>query len=108
MRTSVALELVGAVGRERVHERRAAARAERRALDVAHLVFGRRHAVGRGRGRRCAIADREAADLTGGAQVALRQRRRKRLRVGDVVEALAHRVGRKKRGHVHVDGRAGR
>ena len=37
------------------------------------------------------------------AQVALRQRRRKRLRVGDVVEALAHRVGRKKRGHVDVD-----
>ena len=43
------LELVEAVGRERVHERRPAARSERRALDVQHLVFGGRHDVRRGR-----------------------------------------------------------
>ncbi len=71
-----------------------AARAEGRALDVAHLRFELRNAVGR-RGRaRAAIADRQPADLTGRAQIAFEQRRREALRVGDVVEAVAVGVGR--------------
>ena len=87
------LEHVVAVGREHVQHRHAAARAERRAFDVAHLRRGARHLPG-GRGRRrVAIADREAADLAGRAQVAFHQRRRDRLRVGDVVEAVADGVG---------------
>ena len=66
---------IEAVGRERVHERRAAARSERRALDELHLILGRQHPVRRRRRRRRTIADREAADLTGRAQVALWQGR---------------------------------
>ena len=53
--------------------------------------------------RRLAIADREPADLARRAQVALEQRRRERLHVGDVVEALAERVGRQERGDVDVE-----
>ena len=83
--------------------RDAAARADRRAFDVRHLRLRARNLVGdRGRRRR-AIANREAADLAGGAQVALHQRRRHRLRVGDVVEAVADGVGRQERVDVDVD-----
>ena len=63
---------------------------------AADLVGGRR-------GARVAIADREAADLAGRAQVALHQRRRERLHVGDVVEAVADRVGRQEGVDVDVD-----
>ena len=84
-------------------DRDAAARADRRAVDVAHLRAGAADLVGdRGRAG-VAIADREAADLARRAQVALHQRRRKRLHVGDVVEALADGVGRQERGDVDVD-----
>ena len=94
---------VEAVRGERVHHRRAAARTERRAVDELHLVLGRQYPIGRAGRRRGAIADGEAADLTGRAQVALRQRRREGLRVRDVVEPLAHRVGREVRRDVDVD-----
>ena len=97
------LEHVVAVGRERVHDRHAAARAHRRAVDAAHLRRGARNLVGDRRGRGVAIADREAADLAGRAQVAVHQRRREALRVGDVVEAVADRVGRQVGRHVDVD-----
>ena len=93
------LEVVFAVGREHVQHRQAAAGAERRAFDVAHLRRGARHLPGRRRRRGVAIADGEAADLAGRAQVAFHQRRGNRLRVGDVVEAVAQRVG----GEIGVD-----
>ena len=96
-------EAVVAVGREGVLDRDAAARAERRALDVVHLRAGARHLVGEFGGARLRIADRERADAARRAQVAFHQRRRKRLRVGDVVEAVADRVGRQERVDVDVD-----
>ena len=92
-----------AVGREGVHHRDAAARAERRALDVAHLRAGARHLVGGGGRRRLRIADRERADAVGGAQVAFHQRRREALRVGDVVEAGADLIRRQERADVDVE-----
>ena len=49
------------------------------------------------------IAERVAADLRRRAQVAFEHRRRERLDVGDVVEAVADRVGRQQRGDVDVD-----
>ena len=75
----------------------AAARAERRAFDVLHLRAGARHLVGGFGGAGLRVADRERADAARGAQVAFHQRRREVLRVGDVVEAGADRVGRQER-----------
>ncbi len=85
------LDLVLGVSRERVLHHHAAARAVGRALDVVPRVLGHVARVGVGRvdGRRRAIAHRDAADGGGGVQVRLQQRRRQRLRVGDVVEVRA-------------------
>ena len=98
------LEHVVAVGREVVRRRHAAARAERRALDAAQLRRRLRHAIVGLAGRRLGIANRERGHPGGGAQVAFEQRRRKRLRVGDVIEAVADRVCGQQRGDVDVDG----
>ncbi len=97
------LELVLAVGREVVRDDRAAARAERRALDAILLRLRSRHVVRRrGRiGRR--IADRDAAHVRRRAHVALHHRRRRRLHVGDVVEAGADRVSRQIGADVDVE-----
>ena len=57
---------------------------------------------GRG-GAGVAVADGQAADLAGGAQVALHQLRREVLHVGDVVEAGADRVGRQVGADVDVE-----
>ena len=86
-----------------MHHRQAAARAERRAFDVPHLRCGARHLPCRRRGRRVAVAHRQTADLAGGAQVTFHQRRRNRLRVGDVVEPVAERVGGQELVDVDVD-----
>src|SRR5262249_58557770 len=59
------------VGRKRVNDRDASARSERRALDIAHLVDGGRHTVGRRTRSRAPIADGDSADLTGGSHGAL-------------------------------------
>ena len=96
-------EDVLAVGRERVHDGDAAARAERRALDVMELVGGARHLVGRLARRRRAVADREVADLRRRAQVPFEHRRGEGLHVGDVVEVVAHGVGGEERFDVDVD-----
>ena len=85
-------EDVVAVGDEGVIDRDAAARAGRRALDAIHLRRGLRQLEGRLRRRAVGIADRQHRDAAGGAQVAFHQRRRERLHVGDVVEAVADRV----------------
>ena len=97
------LDDVVAVGREGVHDGDAAARAHRRAVDVAHLRPGAADLVGDRGGAGVAVADREAADRARRAQVAFHQRRRERLHVGDVVEAAADRVGRQERVDVDVD-----
>ena len=83
----------------------AAARAVRRALDVIPRML--RHvagaAVGRVDRRRVAIADRHAADGAGRVEVRLEQRRRQRLRVGDVVEVRALGVERQPVAGVDVE-----
>ncbi len=94
---------VVAVGGEGVGDRNAAARAERRAVDAAQLRRGLGDAVMRFGRLRVGIADREHGHLAGGAQVAVHQRRRQRLRVGDVVEAGADRVGRQQTVDVDVE-----
>ena len=81
----------------------AAARAERCAFDVAILRRRARDAVSRFGWRRRAIAERQRADAARGAQIALHQRRGRGLHVGDVVEAVAARVGRQKRGDVDIE-----
>ena len=98
------LEHVIAVGREVVHDRDAAACAHRRAFDVPHLRHVATELVGDRGGRRVAVAHREAADLAGRAQVPFHERRRHRLNVGHVVEAVTDRVGRQERVHVGIDG----
>ena len=97
------LDDVVAVGREDVHHGDAAARAHRRAVDVARLRRGAADLVGHRRRARVPIADGETADLTRGAEIAFHQRRRERLDVGDVVEAAADRVGREKGVDVDVE-----
>ena len=91
-------EGVVAVGREVVDDRDAAARAERRAFDVRELRRHARHLVDR-RVRRWRSGSPTASRLTcdARAQVALEQRRRHRLHVGDVVEVVADGVGRQER-----------
>ena len=104
------LDLVLGVGRERVLHHHAAARAVGRALDVVPRVLGHVARVGVGRvdGRRRAIAHRDAADGGGGVQVRLEQRRRQRLRVGDVVEVRALGVERQPVAGVRLRRRAAR
>ena len=81
----------------------AAAGAERRAFDLAHLVRRARNLViGFGR-RRLRVADRQRADRAGRAQVAFEHRRREALGVGHVVEAVADGVGRQVGVDVHVE-----
>ena len=76
----------------------AAARAERRALDARQLRRGLRHAVVASRSAAASGSPiASAVTLARGAQVAFHQRRRERLRVGDVVEAVADGVGRQQR-----------
>ncbi len=98
-------EGVLAVGREHVIDDHAAARAIRRALDVIPRML--RHVglvrVGLVDRRRVLVADRHAADVTGGVEIRVEQRRRQRLFVGDVVEVRAHRVLRQPLRRIHVD-----
>jgi hypothetical protein len=88
------LETIGPVCRERVNDRQPAARAGRRAVDVRHLRDSLRHGVANRRRRGLRIPDGEAADLAGGVEIALHQRRRKVLHSGNVVEVVADCVGR--------------
>ena len=87
-------EEVVPVGGEVVHHREPAARAVRRALHPVPLRVGPRLRVGRLLRSGVRIADGELGHLGGGAQVAVEQRRRQQLHVGDVVEVGAHRVER--------------
>ena len=102
-RVHVELEDVLAVRREVVGHRDAAARAEGGALDVADLRDGLRDLVD-GRGRRGVdVPDRVPAHLGRGPHVALEQRGREDLRVRDVVEVVAERLGRQVGGRVDPD-----
>ncbi len=94
-------ENVIAVGGKIVNDRKPAARAERRAVHVAHLRGHARNAVSGGERLRAGIAHRLAADAAGGADVAFHQRRRNGEHVGHIVEAVAHVVGRQERRNVH-------
>ncbi len=94
---------VVAVGGKHVDDGEAAACADGCAVDVTHLRAGAADLVGdRCRGG-AAVADGQPADLARRAEIAFHQRRRERLDVGYVVEALADRVRRQVRHHVHVD-----
>ena len=96
-------EGVLAVGGEGVNHGDAATGAPGSPFDVVHLRLGPRHLVSSfGRAGR-PIAQGEAGDFAGRAQIALHQRRRERLRVRDVIEALADRVGWKERVDVDVE-----
>ena len=96
------LERVVAVGRKVVHERRAAARAERRALDVSHLVHDFRHGVHRHGRLDLRVANGETADLARGANVSLNQRRRDGESVRQVVKSARGLVRRQERRYVDV------
>ncbi len=80
-----------------MHDREPAPSADRGALNMPQLPFGPRNLVSDWNRRGMDIADRQPTDVAGGAQIALHQRRRKRLDVGDVVEAAAERIGRQER-----------
>ncbi len=97
------LDHVLAVRGEHVDDGDAAAGADGRAGGADHLVAAVLDLEGGGRGAGGAIADGQAADLAGRAQVALHQLRREALDVGDVVEAGADGVGREPRGDVHLE-----
>ena len=86
-----------------VAQHRAAARAERQAVQSIVLPKFGRDVIRLGDGIDCCRADRHTADLSRGAQIALHQRRRHPLHAGDVVEAVAHIIGRQHGGDVDVD-----
>ncbi len=96
-------EHILAVRREHVIDDDAAARAERRALELMQLRHRPRNLVSGLAHRRAAIADGERADLARRTQIPFEHRRREALRVGDVVEAVAHGVGGEEHRHVDVD-----
>ncbi len=81
----------------------AAARAERRALDVRELRRRARQLERRRRRARVRVAERIPADFARRPQIAFEQRRRERLDVGDVVEVVADGVRRQERRNVDVD-----
>ena len=96
-------ERVLGVLRKHVGDERAAARAERQALDAIVLEQAGRDGVGlRARTGRC-VADRDAADLARRRQIALHQRLRHLEHAGHVVEAVAGAVARQERGDVDVE-----
>ncbi len=103
------LERVLAVGGKDVIDDHAAARAVRRALDVVPRMLRDVGLVGVGLvdRRRVLVAHRHAADVAGGVEVRLEQRRRQRLFVGDVVEVRAHRVQRQPVRRIRRRSRAG-
>ncbi len=80
-------DAVLAVGRERVREFHAAARAERHARNVRALAAAGRREIGR-RDFRLRLADREVRDGARGVHVLLDERRRRRERRRDVREAV--------------------
>ena len=81
----------------------AAARAERRPVDVLLLSNGLRHPIGFDPRRDPPIADRHPSDRVTGPDVALHQGRRDREALGDVVEAVALVVGRQQRVDVELE-----
>ena len=89
-------ELIHPVGGEDVLGDDAAARTERRAVHVIPRMLRRerRRLVRRLRERGILVADRKPADGRRGVEVRVEQRRRKDLRVRDVVEVRALRVER--------------
>ena len=104
-RHQIDLEHVLAVGRKDVLDDHAAARPERRAFDVVPGVLRdvARARVDRVDRRRVTVADRHPADRRAGVEVRLEQRRRQRLRVGDVVEVRALGVERQPAAGVDVE-----
>ena len=98
-----AVQLVEAIGGEHVAHHRAAARAERQAVDVAQLrELAADPVLGRA-GRRGLVADRHRADALRDQQVALEQQRRRAQRRGDVVEAEVGAVARQQLVDVDVE-----
>ena len=98
-----AREHVLAVGRERVPDARAAARAERHAVEMLVLSQLEREAVSRGRDCGVGIADGHVGDAQRDRQIALEQQRRGRQDLGDVVESEIAAVARQQRRDVRFD-----
>ena len=98
----VNLELVFGIERERVTERRAAARAVGKVLEMIVLREVGRQDDGERAGRSNRTADGEARDLLRRRQIAIEQRRRQGADV-DVVEPVARIVGRQHRRGVDVE-----
>ncbi len=97
------VEHVLSVGREIVHHREAAARPERRVLDALPLGLHAGNPVDGIADFGVWIPERDTHDLSSRAQVALHDRRRWHLHVGDVVEIRALGIERQKAAHVHVE-----
>ena len=99
------LEHVFRVSGKHVIDHEAAARPERRAVDVIPRML--RHVARRGVDgidrRRMTIADGHAADRRRRVQICLEQRRRQRLRVGDVVEVGALLIERQPVARIDVE-----
>ena len=91
-----------AVGREVMMDQHAAARAERQAVDVIFLRIVFADVVDLA-GRLGFMAEREAADFSGGGNVAFDQRRRDVQAAGHVVEAVAGIVGGQVSGGIDIE-----
>ena len=96
------LDLVLAIQRKRVMDEGAAARADRKTVDVFFLRELRGNSDGLAAGRAARASDRDAADLLRGGDVAVQQCRRE---IADrhVVEAVAGFIGRQQRRGIDLD-----
>ena len=96
-------EHVFAVGGERVPDARAAASAERHAVEMLVLRQLERNAVGRGRHGGIGITDGHVGDAQRDRQIPLEQQRRGRQHLGDVVETEVAAVARQQRRQIRLD-----
>ena len=101
-------ELVLAVGREHVTDHRAAACAERQAVDVSALAEFAADRILGGPGPHVRVAHGHRADALRRGDIPLEQQRRRLQRGGDVVEAEVGAVARQQLGDVDVERRADR
>ena len=97
------LEDIVGIERELIADRRAAARSERQAVEAHVLRKIGPQTEGLRRRRDGRIANGDTADLAGRGHVAIQERRRHFQDAGDVVEAVAHVVGRENGRDIDVE-----
>ncbi len=97
------VELILAVGGKVVLHEHPATGAQGQAIDVLGLILAARDPILAAAGLRCDASDRLAADVAGGRDVLIQERRGDAQDRRDVVKAVARDILRQERPDVHVE-----